>query len=199
MKARSITAMVITLLLLVPAAGWTLEVGAILSVEDQSGGILVRIERPTNVRWNALVDGRPFTLDKVTDAGYRFSTPDGALLSALARDDKIKLRRGNDLVLKVRFAPLKIKASTTESGEDAWEFKFKSEKIKVERASRLLGNVRFHGDSGRLEAIDVSAKVKAVVSRASRLSALLAPFLLVDEMPVEQRMFLVLLLVATER
>ncbi len=94
-------------------------------------------------------------------------------------------------------APEKIKLVTKEK-EPPWEFKYKGQRVKVERGGKEYGEIKFYPENGKLKAKDKGEKEVAEIKGAKGLTAALAPFLISD-LDAGERNLLILLLFALNR
>jgi hypothetical protein len=177
-----------------PSAGTEDEAGAAASykIEDGSDHDLAKIKKVNDRRWTITLNGSKYALEKTDD--YEFKRPDGKKLKAKLKDDKLKLKDGEDTLLEMKFQAEKIKIEP--KGGAVYEFKFKDEKIKVVRDDKELGQVKHYPETGKTKAKSETKDETAQTKDFSRLSAALCPFLMGSDVPEEQKAFLVLVLMA---
>jgi hypothetical protein len=144
------------------------------------------------------VDGLRWSLQEKPGSGYAFTLPDGETLVAEQKGEKIKVARKGKPWLEVKVTTEKIKVYSPENETNEWDLKFKGDKIKVSRGNVDLGRVKYHPDTGKLKAKNPDGTEIAVCKGGHKLSAFVAPFLMRDA-PVEQTMFLSLLVLSLDR
>ncbi|MFC1836642.1 hypothetical protein ACFL2Q_18275 [Thermodesulfobacteriota bacterium] len=167
--------------------------GQPIQIADRSGKALLTVKQDGPSKWIAKADGRKFVLKRKSAQKSVLIRPDGTKLKVKHKEDKVKLKQGNKLLLKVKFKPGKVKVATNEEMDDAWKFTKKNGKIKVKRGDRKLGQVVVDTKSGKLVAMDGKKSVVAVCDSGVPEFAL-APVLISESLSEPQVIFLVLLL-----
>ncbi|MEW5725519.1 MAG: hypothetical protein AB1896_20595, partial [Thermodesulfobacteriota bacterium] len=166
-------------------------------IKDAAGNEIARVKNMGGGRWTVTVDNRKFALESEGPDVYSFELPGGEKLKAKKKENKLKLKRGEEVLVEVKFYEDKFKV--TPAGSDTYQFKYKEEKVKVYLGDRELGQVKYYPDTGKLKAKDEGGREVAVTRGATGVSAGLAPFLMEKTVPPETRYFLVAVLYALNK
>ena len=159
--------------------------------------ISVKIKKMGENRWTARIDDRKYSLQGDGQGKYEFKWPDGKLDGKLA-SSKFKLKNGDEDFLEVKFSGDKIKIRLPDSQND-WSIKSKDGKLKVFEGEIEIGKVQYYPETGKLKAKDNAGIEVAEMKEAGWERAVLAPFLMGGAVPLEQRLFLVLLFFSQEK
>lgn len=165
---------------------------ATYKIKDASGNEIARVKRMSDVKWTYRVSGKKYSL--TTGDNYSFKLPDGVKYKAKRKEDKLKLKSGDDVHVEVKYYKDKMKV-TPQSGE-VFQIKYKEGKVKVYRGDDELGQINFYADKEKLKAKNIKDDEVASVKGVKYSSASLAPFLIGDDMPEYCRAFLTLLFFA---
>ena len=155
------------------------------------GETQVKIKKMSGDRWTARIGDDKYVLQAEGKGKYEYKWP-GGKLEGRWKSDKFKLKKGEDDFLELKFYPDKLKMIRQDSSTQ-WEIKFKDDRLKVEENDREIGKVHYYPDTGKLKAKDNAGVEVAQMKDSGRLRAVVAPFLLEDAVPIEQRIFWVLL------
>ena len=161
------------------------------------GETQVKIKKMGEGRWTARIDDNKYVLQTKGKGKYEYKWPDGQLDGKLT-PDKFKLKKGEEDFLEVKFTDEKIKIKLPNSSND-WELKYKDNRFKVEEDNVEVGKVQYYPDTGKLKAKDNADNQVAEMKDAGRLRAAVAPFLMGEAVPMEQRLFLVLLFFSLDK
>jgi hypothetical protein len=159
--------------------------------------ISIKIKKMGEGRWTARIDDQKYSLQTHGQGKYEYKWPDGQLDGKLA-SDKFKLKKGAEDFLEVKFTADKIKIQLPDT-PDQWELKYKDGRIKIEKADVEMGKVQYYPDNGKIKAKDAAGTEVAEMKDSGRLRAVVAPFLMGEAVPMEQRIFLVLLFFSLDK
>jgi len=149
--------------------------------------------------WTMTVEGQTYSLSRQADGTLSFTQGSTRIASGKLSGDTLVMNGAEKPFLTVKIGAEKIRFSLVAGDPDPLLFKFKDDKIKVGRDTFEIGKVKFYADTRKLKA-KTEAEVEVAVARdCERLSAVLAPFLLEKELPLEQRVFLALLMMSLGR
>lgn len=149
-------------------------------------------------QWKLQADGLGLSLTKAADGTVTLRRGETSVASGR--------RSGSELLLQAtegRFLKLELKADKTQvwltSQGEPFEFKAKSDEVKVRQGKTELGKVKFYPDTGKLKAKNAAEEEVALVRGSTKATAALGAFLLPGEIPLEQKLLVFLLLVAVDR
>lgn len=156
-------------------------------IKDGNDNDFAKVKQMKAGRWTATLGDRKYSLEKSDK--YKFALPDGTEYKAKRDGDKLKLKKGEDTLLEMKFYNDKVKVTAT--GGKTYEFKYKDERIKVTLDDRELGKVKYYSDKGKLKAKDADDKEVAVLKGYTKATPALAP-LLISEWPEDIKVFIML-------
>ena len=191
-----VTALALALALPGPAAAKEAE--ATYKVKYGPSETPIKVKKWRADRWTAQAGDDKYALDREGDV-FKFTRPDGTKIKAKMSDDKLKLKQDDEAIIQIKYYSDKLKVDVRGDDSFEWEIKFKGDKIKVDRLESEMGQVRYDADKDKLKAKSAAGADEAALKEFGRLSAALAPFLMGESVPLERRIFLMLLFFMTER
>ncbi|MBF0510134.1 MAG: hypothetical protein HQK57_14565 [Deltaproteobacteria bacterium] len=149
--------------------------------------------------WQAIAEGQAYTLRVDAQGAITFLKNGRAVANGKMRGSTVKLSAAGAPYGQLKLKADKIKIALADDGFYGWTLKYKTDKIKVLKDRKKVGKVAFYPNTGKLKAKDVKNQEVAVLTGAGRLSGILAPFLMGNEVNMDRRVCLVLLFLALNR
>ncbi|MBF0551830.1 MAG: hypothetical protein HQK60_15010 [Deltaproteobacteria bacterium] len=149
--------------------------------------------------WQAIAEGQAYTLRVDAQGAITFLKNGRAVANGKLRGSTVKLSAAGSSYGQLKLKADKIKIALTDDGFYGWTLKYKTEKIKVLKDKKKVGKIAFYSNTGKLKAKNVKNQEVAVLTGAGRLSGILAPFLMGNEVNLDRRVCLVLVLSALNR
>lgn len=163
-------------------------------ITDTRDQVLMSIQRPSPTRWIGKLGSREYALELFEV--NTFKLPDGATLRIDRREDKIKLKSGDNSLQEIKVSHNKFKITFGQAEAEKLEIEYKTDKLKVEWNDKEIGQIKFYSDTGKTKAKDKFGTEKAVLKGLGRNTAALAPFLMTPAPAEPQLVFLVLYFLA---
>ncbi|MBF0497430.1 MAG: hypothetical protein HQK58_12780 [Deltaproteobacteria bacterium] len=149
--------------------------------------------------WQAIAEGQAYTLRVDAQGAMTFLKNGRAVANGKLRGSMAKLSAAGSSYGQLKLKADKIKIALADDGFYGWTLKYKTDKIKVLKNRKKVGKVVFYPNTGKLKAKDVKNQEVAVMAGSSRISGILAPFLMGNEVNMDRRVCLVLMLLALNR